>query len=369
MVSKRTANLKHSQYYADALLSADQLYTKGGVHTEKGLKSFDENWKNIELGQQWAEKNTNSDDDAATLTSEYPERGAHCLYLRQKPAERISWLESALQVAHQRGFELVEGTLHGKIGLAFAEMGGYQKAVEHYSKRLELAERLKDLEGLGEGACSLGILYDSLNMLEQAQECYQYALGIADEISNSKISEIATGNLGLVYMKQSQFDQALSCFEQHLHLARQNGDQWGEGNALTNKGIASLRIENYQQALECFQLSTQINERLGDLNGKAKNLSYIGATLSALGDLDGAANALEARISIAQKLYDHRGRSIGYWNLGEILIRQKNYRKGLDYLKKCVEYEKSVNDPAWENDLKVVKKIEESYGVQKNNIA
>ena len=129
--------------------------------------------------------------------------------------------------------------------------------------------------------------------------------------------------------------------------------------------IASLRIENYQQALECFQQSTQINERLGDLDGEAKNLSYIGTTLAALGDLDGAANAHQARISIAQKLHDLRGESIGYWNLGEILVRQKKYRKGLDYLKKCVEYEKSVHDPAWEDDLRVVQKIEETYGSSK----
>jgi tetratricopeptide (TPR) repeat protein len=365
MVSKRKASLKHSQYYAEVLLRADRLYEEGAEGIEYGLRLFDDNWKNIEIGQGWAAGLASTDEVAATLASEYPERGAHCLYLRQKPTERIEWLEVALHVAHSRGFELLEGTLHGKIGVALSEMGEYQKAVEHYSARLELAERLKDFEGLGEGACNLGILYDSLNMLEQAQECYQYALGIADQISNLKITEIAMGNLGLVYMKQGQFEQALNCFERHLHLARQNGDQWGEGNALTNKGIASLRVENYQQALECFQQSTQINERLGDLDGEGKNLSYIGTTLAALGDLDGAANAHQARISIAQKLQDLRGESIGYWNLGEILVRQKKYRKGLNYLKKCVEYEKSVNDPAWEDDLKVVQKIEETYGGSK----
>lgn len=122
MVSKHNANLKHAQCFAEILLHADKLYEKGGHHLEHGLLLFDENAKNIEIGQAWAVRQAGQDERAASLASEYPERGAHCLYLRQKPTERITWLNSALKVAHLRGFEMVEGTLHGKIALALTEM-------------------------------------------------------------------------------------------------------------------------------------------------------------------------------------------------------------------------------------------------------
>ncbi len=362
MVSKRDASLKHSQFYAEVLLGADRLYEKGGKGIEEGLRLFDENWRNIEIAQAWAAQRADADEYAAKLTSEYPERGAHCLYLRQKPAERITWLETALHIAHARGFELIEGTLHAKIGLALTELGDYEKAIEHYSMRLEIAEKLKDNEGLGEGACNLGILYDSLNMLDQARKCYLYAIDLADKTSNQKMMELATGNLGLIYLKQGQFAKALNCFKRHLQLARNNGDQWSEGNALTNTGIASLRLQNYDQAVECFQNSILINQRLGDLDGQAKNLSYIGTALAATGDFEGAVSAHQARIAIAQKLNDRRGEAIGFWNLGELLIKQKNFKSGLTYLKKCTDYEMSVGDPAWEDDLKVVQKIEAIHG-------
>ena len=110
MPTKHDASLRHSQFYADILLRADRLYEEGGVGIEYGLNIFDDNWKNIEIGQKWAARHSNIDELAATLTGEYSERGAHCLYLRQKPIERIDWLESALQVVHSRGFKLVEGT-------------------------------------------------------------------------------------------------------------------------------------------------------------------------------------------------------------------------------------------------------------------
>jgi len=151
MVSERNARLKHSRYFAEILLRADRLYEKGGNNIEQGLHLFDDSVKNIEIGQAWAAQQVKLDESAAALASEYPERGAHCLYLRQRPAERVAWLETALEVAHMRGFELLEGTLHGKIGLALAEMGKYQKAIKHYSIRMEIAEKWKDIEGLGEG--------------------------------------------------------------------------------------------------------------------------------------------------------------------------------------------------------------------------
>jgi len=362
MITHHNASLMHAQYYAGLLLRADQLYDQGGAHLEDGLRIFDDNWKNIEIGQKWSAKSADFDEAAASLSSEFPERGARCLYLRQKPAERIAWLEVALRVAHLRGLELVEGVLHGKIGVALSEMGDYKKAIEHYSIRLELAEKLNDLEGLGEGACNLGILYDSQDMLEPAQECYQYAFYVAAKISDSKITEKTTGNLGLVYLKLGENARAMECFEQHLRLALQNGDQWSEGNALTNLGIACLKLQNYDQASVYFHESILINKKLGDLDGEAKNLGYIGTILGATGDLDGAVFTFQERIALANKLKDGRGEAIGCWNLGEILVRQKKYRLGLDFLYKCIEYEKSVGDPAWEDDLKAVRTIEKTNG-------
>lgn len=368
MTSQRNAHLKHAQYYAEVLLRTNQLYDEGGVGMEAGLRVFDDDWKNIEIGQRWAARQAYTDEAAATLASEYPERGSRCLYLRQKPNERVVWLETALRVAQLRGFGLVEGNLQGKIALALTEMGEYQKAIEHYSIRLEKAESLNDFEGLGEGACNLGILYDTLEMPGPAQECYEYALALADKISNKKITEIATGNLGLVYLKQGKLDYARKCFESHLQMARENGDQWGEGNALTNMGIVCLKTQNYDQATEHFHESLVINKKLGDRSGEAKNLGYIGTILGITGDLDGAVAAYEERIALAQKMNDLRGEATGFWNLGEILIKQKKYGPGLKLLYKCIDYEKSINDPTWEDDKKAAQKIEEILVKRKGRV-
>ena len=147
MTSLRTALLRHAKCFATILLSADELYQQGGSRVEDGLRLFDANRQNIEQGQQWAANNSEMDEEAATLALEFPERGANCLYLRQKPSDRILWLRKALQIAHVRELGYVEASLLGKIGLAFQEMGQYPQAIEYYAARLELAQRLNDQDG------------------------------------------------------------------------------------------------------------------------------------------------------------------------------------------------------------------------------
>lgn len=361
MVSKRDASLRHSLHYAGLLLQADHLYQRGDSNIADGLSLFDHNWKNIEIGQNWAAKRADSDEEAASLASEYPERGAYCLYLRQKPLERITWLDAALQVAHHRGFELVEGTLHGKLGLAYTETGNYQQALEHYSVRLELAEKLNDYEGLGEGLCNLGILFDEINDLQRAKECFEKAQRLAGYLPNSKITEIATGNLGLVYLKQNEYENAYQCFQRHLLLARTRGDQWGESNALTNIGIALLKLEETELALTYFEQSIAINRALGDLDAQGRNLSYLGQAMIALGQLDRAISTYQDRITIAQNLGDERGEAIGSWNLGELLIKRGNHKDGLVLLRRCVDYEYQAGDSSWPADQKIVKQIEARF--------
>ncbi|EKD88146.1 MAG: hypothetical protein ACD_35C00037G0004 [uncultured bacterium] len=362
MITLQQASLRHAQYYAKVILNADQEYLKGGDYSETGLRIFDDNWKNIEIGQKWAAQNADQYESAATLASEYPERGAQCLYMRQKPTDRVVWLESALAIAQRRGFELVVASLNGKLGLAYTESGEYNRAIDHYFILMKLAVKFNDLEGLCMGSCNLGILYDNMDMLDAAQECFEYALRLTSNFSSQQFTEKVTGNLGLVLMKKGEFDQAIDCFEKHLQLARQNGDRWSEGNALSNLGIARLKTQQYEQALALMNESILINKKLDDPEGEAKNLGYIGTILDIQEDFEGAVAVFQKRISLARQTEDSRGEAIGCWNLGKTLVKQKKYSQALEYMRRCVDYEQSIGDPDWETDLIVVKQIEETFG-------
>lgn len=84
MPNYTTASKRHSEYYCEVLLKANQLYKSGGPDALAGLHLFDIEWSQIAGGQQWASENMDE------LSSRYPNVGAYILDLRYWPRKGLS---------------------------------------------------------------------------------------------------------------------------------------------------------------------------------------------------------------------------------------------------------------------------------------
>lgn len=103
MPSDHEAARRHAAYYAEALSIADSLFVRGGENIDRALFLFDSEWDNIRKGQAWATAESQRDDEAARLCSEYALEGAYLLNLRQPPRANTEWIESALDAARRLG--------------------------------------------------------------------------------------------------------------------------------------------------------------------------------------------------------------------------------------------------------------------------
>jgi tetratricopeptide (TPR) repeat protein len=190
------ASRRHAQYYADVLYAADKLYQGGHESLRQGLDLFDREWSNIQLGQAWAAAAVDRDDAAAQLCAEYPDRGAYCLHLRQKPEERIRWLEASLAAARRLHNRYAEGNHLGKLGLAYADLGDWRRAFEFHERRLQIAREIDDQSGQLEGLINLGIAYDNVGEPGRAVEFYEQALLIARQAGERRAEGSILGDLG-----------------------------------------------------------------------------------------------------------------------------------------------------------------------------
>jgi tetratricopeptide (TPR) repeat protein len=364
MPSDRDAHLRHARYFAELLLKADTVYQQGGQSAKAGLEIFDENRANINLGQAWCAHHAQTDPDAAQLCAEYPERGAFCLFIRQKPHEQITWLESALEAARKFGYKAAVGNLLGKLGLAHANAGEYEQAFHRYSQRLEIARQLNDLDGFAECLCNLGILYDDLGDLENSQQCYENALALAAKIESPRVEGVAVGNLGLVLFAKSDYAEALKLFHRHLALTQAQGDQWAEGNALTNIGMTLNRQKEFSAALPYLSQAQQINLSLADQSALGVTLGHLAAAYEGLMDIPRAAEIYWQRLIVAQETDDQQSEARAAWNLGKLLLLQGEIERGLAYLQFCVNVEQKTGDPAYEADYALFERLQAQYGRQ-----
>lgn len=360
----REAHLRHAHHYADVLYAADTLYQKGHESLPQGLGLFDQEWSNIQLGQVWAATSARHDDDAASLCMEYPERGAYCLNLRQKPEERIEWLKAALAAAQKLGNRYAEGNLLNKLALAYIDLGDFHLAARFCGQRTQIARETDDLSGQLEGWTNLGIVSDRSGDPGRAINCYAQALSIARHIGERRAEGGILGNLGMAYAALDQYDQALEYYDQHLTIAREIGDRRAESNALVNLGIAYRKLGQPQRAIECHEQALAISRLLGDRQAEAQDLGNLGLAYEAIGDLPHACECYEQRLQIAQQIGDRRGEALAHWNLGEACVRLNDLPSALHHLQLAVDIEYELGDPAAEQDATLVKRLRSKLNSQ-----
>ena len=177
---EQQARFTHASHYKEVLGAADDLYLEGGDNILLGLKLFDIEWENIQIGQAWTSQVEKREKPILQLLAQYPDAGVYVLSLRQHPRERIEWLESSVLASREIGDRRGEGAALGNLGLAYAALGDAKKAIEFYEQALiidrEIGDRRgegADLGNLGNALYGMGKQEKGIGMMKQALEIFE----------------------------------------------------------------------------------------------------------------------------------------------------------------------------------------------------
>jgi tetratricopeptide (TPR) repeat protein len=96
--------------------------------------------------------------------------------------EMVRWCEGAGRACAAVGDRRGEGADLGNLGLAYADLGQVDQAIEHYQQALVISREIGDRRGEGNHLGNLGLAYYSLGQVDQAIEHYRQALAIFEEI-------------------------------------------------------------------------------------------------------------------------------------------------------------------------------------------
>lgn len=187
------AFLRHASHYLKVLMEADEQYYRGGDALKRGLALFDISWTNIRAGQLWATEHASEDHSALVLCSDYAGGGVRVMALRQRPLERIRWLEAALLAAQRLCDSEAEGRHTGNLGLGFAKLGQMRFAIECFQQALAIARNNQNRQAESEVLCNLGLAHTHLGKLRDATDFYEQALAIARETKDRRGEGIALG--------------------------------------------------------------------------------------------------------------------------------------------------------------------------------
>src|SRR5262249_25505503 len=98
-------------------------------------------------------------------------------YLQRLQAARLQALDEV-------GASIQESASLGNLGLAYADLGQLQPALDCYQQRLAIAQEVGDLAGEGRANWNLGLVYEQQGDLAAAIRCMEVNVRFLQEISH-----------------------------------------------------------------------------------------------------------------------------------------------------------------------------------------
>ena len=133
------ASARHAAHYARTLGQVYALFVQGGNSTQAGLRQFDRERPNIEVGQRWAAARWEADDRAARLCCAYANSDYTFLELRLGYEDRILWREIGLRAARRLGDQRSEMVCRLGLGAELAFIRDMAGAFGHLEVALRIA--------------------------------------------------------------------------------------------------------------------------------------------------------------------------------------------------------------------------------------
>jgi tetratricopeptide (TPR) repeat protein len=340
------AEQRHAGYYEGVLRAADELYMQGGESIMRGLRLFDLEWGNIQVGQARAAMHIGEDDQAARLCSGYPKVGAHLLSLRQHPRGRIQWLEVAL-TASQRLGQQDAGVGHlNNLGSAYFSLGQYEQALHYCHLALTTNREIDEIDKQIHSAIlgNLGDVYTALSQYEQAKDHYLHGLAIAREAGDKHGESNHLSGLGHISYDQGQYETAIKYFQQALEIAREIDNLQGEGSRLGNLGAVHDAMGRYELAVECYQQALAVIHEIGDMHQENALLGQLGLSLTHLGRYTEAIRCFEKALAISREIGDRHFEGYHVGNLGFVHHEMGQFKQAICYHEQALTISREIGD-------------------------
>jgi tetratricopeptide (TPR) repeat protein len=343
-VERGSGQRRHAVHYAVVAGAAEKLYLQGGEALGRGLILFDMEWGNIQAGQAWTAAHSRHSRAIARLCSDYPSAAANCLSLRQRPRERIAWLEAAVAATRRLEDHSAEGAHLGNLGTAYQLLGQAERAIEYYEQALTISRQVGNRRGEGADLGNLGNYYAALGYVERAIKYYEQAMAINRQIGNRRDEETWLGNLGIAYAYLGQTERAIEYFEQALSISCEIGDRHGEGVALGNLGLAYADLGQVERAIEYHEQALAIHREIGYRRGEGIALGNLGLAYAALGQVKRAIEYYEQALAIHCEIGDRRGEETWLGSLGDAYRTLGEVGQAIEYSQQALSICREISN-------------------------
>ncbi len=275
--------------------------------------------------------------------------GKNALMANREKAKEYA--EKALSFSQGKKMKTEEATAWRLKGTICYYENQYYKAIENYTKSLEMTDKVKDESKTSSQYRNIALCYTKLGNTITAVDYYYKALKIAEKYKDTANISHLFNDIGSVFYQQHNFDNAQSYYFKAYKIYKSKNDEQGMAMILNNIGSVFSESKDYSFALVYYIQAVDLREKVADTLGLISCYTNIGQIYSIRGEHSKAlTNDLKA-LKLAEGIKYNVAIANVYSSLAVTYQNMKNYPMALEYANKGLDLIKGMNDLEKSRDI------------------
>jgi tetratricopeptide (TPR) repeat protein/DNA-binding CsgD family transcriptional regulator len=198
-------------------------------------------------------------------------------------------------------------SLYTQIGLCYFSMENKEKALEYYSRSLELCRAIYAVDKkfpYNERELvlynNMGSVYLTNNDLENALKEFEKALQINKTLNNQRFYGGLYNNLGIIYKTKKDYPKAFEYYNKALEIRLKLNDTAGMAQVYNNLGDCYYQVKDFSKSIEILTEALTLSRHSANLPSQMKAANFLSLAYEKAGDFK---QALEKQ-RLFKKLYD-----------------------------------------------------------------
>jgi tetratricopeptide (TPR) repeat protein len=154
------------------------------------------------------------------------------------------------------------------LGVLINKEGDFQGAVTMLEEALAIANRTKDIWGIGHALISLGSINRFAHNYEAATDYFERGLEVMVKMGDRRAEGITHSNLALLYFIKEKYDKVGECAERAFAVFQAMGNEYQTPYPLRMMGYSAIRAGNVVRARVLIRESLIGNYGIADTVGQ-----------------------------------------------------------------------------------------------------
>ncbi len=262
-------------------------------------------------------------------------------HLHSQPDSAIHFAEVQYDFANSNSQDKWKMIALSTKGQAYYVKADFYNAKDYTEQSLVLAEKIGDDSGIANTNNTLGLIYQSQNDYEKAIEFFTKSLELYEHMPESDDRSGGMGsaltNLGVIYYNLDDPDQAMNFYTRSLKLQTSANDKRNMANTISNMGMVYAYQGYHEKELEYNNRAYALHKEVGNLNSACRTLMNIGNSHAFRGDFEKALLTFEETLDLATTLGNPDMISKSKLALGQVYLSLNQINKSLSYKKEALE--------------------------------